>query len=113
MGAPYQTRDPSSSVFSPWSLLGAYREEKDGSGARTGLSFLTLAAECVPGIDLESMDLDAVSGALCLRLSMDLSSVELPNFLFRTFSPLTLRASCHCEFCDFNYTPYKGIFLFA
>lgn len=83
MGAPYQTRDPSSSVFSPWSLLGPYREERKGSGATTGLSFLTVAAEHVPGIDLESMDLDAVSGALCLRLSMDLSSVELPNFLFR------------------------------
>lgn len=84
MGTPYQTSNPSRSVFWLWSLLDAYREEKNGNGARTGLSFLTVAAERVPGIDLESMDLDAVSRALCLRLSVDLSSVELPNFLFRT-----------------------------
>lgn len=42
-------------------------------------------AACVPVNDLESMDLDALSGALCLRLSMELSSLELSNLLFRTF----------------------------
>lgn len=50
-----------------------------------GLSFFTAHAECMPVSDLESMDLEALSGALCLRLSTDLSSMELTNSLFRTF----------------------------
>lgn len=63
--------------------------KKNGKEARTGSDLLTISSENVPvSSDLETVDLEALSGALCFRFSMGLSSVELLNSFFRpVFSP--------------------------
>lgn len=101
------------SVFWLWSLLDAYREERMETGPVQGYLSSPCMLNSVPVSDLESMDLDALSGALCLRLSMGLSSVELPNSLFRTLLSSDFEDILPQWVLWFNYTPYKEIFPFA
>lgn len=101
------------SVFWLWSLLDAYTEEKNENRAGTGLSFLTVHAELVPVSDLASVNLAGLSGVLYLWLSMDLSSVELPNSLFRTILSSDFEDILSQWVLWFNYTLYEEIFPLA